>query len=190
MSQIAQMLVEIETPRVFDEDALAGAELHFEAQRFLNREARLLDANAQRTWLADLVSPDIHYVMAQQQLRYSKDRRVSGTPVQLIFDDDWNVLDGRIRQVETGQQWRADPVERCRRIVTNVEVFATAEAGEYRVLSNCLVARFRRVYEEDIFLFGRDDILRRGDDGQLRLCRRVATLDQRFIDGRNILFFV
>ncbi|MBB3862888.1 naphthalene 1,2-dioxygenase subunit beta [Novosphingobium hassiacum] len=162
--------------------------LRDEVEAFLYRESRLLDTDRQREWLETMVSEKVHYHVFSRQLRLRKDRAVSGPDNVEIYDEDYAMLDARVRQIESGMQWRIDPPERLRHIVSNVEVFECDEG--LQVYSNCIVIRNRRLYEEDTYVYGRDDILCRCPDGNLRLLRRVIDYDQRVISGRNLLFFL
>lgn len=167
-----------------------SADLHREIEAFLYREARLLDTERQREWLEHMVDKAIEYKVWSHQLRFRKDKRSSGPTDVYMYDDDYRSLDVRVAQFETGLQWRVDPPERVRHIVSNVEAFEGEAKGTYQVFSNCLVIRNRRVYEESTFVYGREDTLRRAGDGRLLLLRRHVDYDQRFVPGRNLLFFL
>lgn len=179
-----------ERPASAEAHVAAPEQLRAEAEAFLYREARLLDSEQLREWLGGMIDPDIRYQVWSRQLRLRKDRRAAGPAEVYIYDDDYRVLEMRVQQFESGMQWRTDPPERLRHLVSNVEAFHGEREGEYRVYSNCLVTRNRRVYEESTFVYGREDVLRRDAEGRLRLLRRLVDYDQRFIEGRNLLFFL
>lgn len=168
----------------------ASSAMREQIEAFLFEEARLLDTERYREWLDRLVDPAIEYRVSTRQLRMRKDKRVTGPATTHIYDDNHYSLDLRIRQFESGMQWRSDPPERLRHLVSNIEAFHGANAGEYVVYSNCLVVRNRRIYEESTFVYGREDVLRADAGAQLRLLRRTVDYDQRFIEGRNLLFFL
>ena len=46
------------------------------------------------------------------------------------------------------------------------------------------------VYEQMSYAYGREDILRRGADGKLRLLSRVIDFEERFVRGKNLLFIL
>lgn len=168
----------------------ADATLRAQAEAFLYLEARLLGSGQARTWLSEMVHPEVRYRVCSRQLRSSKDKRYEQPLEVFHFDDDFNALDRRVAQTESGLQWRSDPPETLIYIVSNVEAFADDEtAGEVRVYSNCLMIRDRRVYESDQFHYRREDRLRRGADGALRLLTRTVAYGQRFVQGKNLLFF-
>ncbi len=165
-------------------------EIRDEIERFLFREARLLDTEREREWLETMVDPEISYQVFSRQLRYRKDTRGSGDKEVYFYDDNYADLTHRVELRETGLQWVSDPPNRLRRIVGNIEGFEGGRAGEYRVHSNCMVSRNRMVYEQMNYVYGREDILRRGPDGRLRLLKRVIDFDERFVRGKNLLFIL
>ena len=75
-------------------------------------------------------------------------------------------------------------------IVSNVEAFDDEQGGDVRVYSNVIMIRDRRVYESDQFHYRREDVLRRGEDGALRLLERSVVYGQRMVQGKNLLFFL
>ena len=54
---------------------------HFEIERFLTREARLLDQERLHEWLA-LLAPDIRYQLPVQEVRYRNDTKPIGTDIE------------------------------------------------------------------------------------------------------------
>jgi len=160
-----------------------------EGEAFLFLEARLLGTGQQRAWLSEMVHPEVVFQVSSRQLRSSKDKRYAQPEEVFHFDDDYGALDKRVAQTESGLQWRSDPPETLLYIVSNVEVFEDERPGDLRVYSNVLMIRDRRVYESDQFHYRRDDVLRRGEDGVLRLLSRSVVYGQRFVQGKNLLFF-
>lgn len=157
-----------------------------EVERLLYREARLLDAECLSDWLHEIVDPTIRYVVVSRELRFRKERRYTRPDEVFIYDDDYDYLKARVDQFHSDMQWRVDPPERYRRLVTNVEVFETEVAGELSVRSNCLAMRARRAYEVDQFVYCRDDRFRRCALGTLRLVQRRIDFDERSVAGRNL----
>lgn len=162
-----------------------------EVEAFLFLEARLLGTGQSRAWLSEMVHPGIRYRVSSHQLRSSKDKRY-GQPSEVFhFDDDLEGLNRRVAQTESGLQWRSDPPETLLYLVSNIEVFTAEDPpGDLRVFSNCIVIRDRRVYESDQFHYRREDTLRRDDGGALRLSSRSIVYGQRFVQGKNLLFFL
>lgn len=164
--------------------------LRAQVESFLYLEARLLGSGQSRAWLNGMVHPDIRYRVSSQQLRSSKDKRYEQPTQVFHFDDDFNALDRRIAQTESGLQWRSDPPETLLYVVSNIEVFRDeTNPSDLRVFSNCLMIRDRRVYESDQFHYRREDLLRRGESNDLSLLSRTVVYGQRFVQGKNLLFF-
>ena len=167
------------------DDAIVG-----EVQRLLHREARLLDTEQFSEWIDQLLDPEIRYVVVSRELRYRRERRYEAPAEVFIFNDDLVFLKARVAQFESGMQWRTDPPERTRRLVTNLEVFRTGVEHEFAVRSNLLAQRSRRAYEIDQFVCCREDLVRRSPAGSLRLLQRRIDFDERSIAGRNLLLFL
>lgn len=161
-----------------------------EVERLLHREARLLDTEHFSEWLEQVLDPTIRYVVVSRELRYRKERRYDAPVEMFLFNDDFTFLKARIDQFNSGMQWRTDPPERYRRLVTNIEVFLTGTKGELVVRSNVLAQRSRRAYEIDQFTCCREDLVRRCPAGTLRLVQRRIDFDERSVAGRNLLLFL
>lgn len=161
-----------------------------EVERLLHREARLLDTEQFSEWLEQVLDPSIRYVVVSRELRYRKEKRYDAPVEMFIFNDDFTFLKARVDQFNSGMQWRTDPPERYRRLVTNIEVFLTGKSGEWIVRSNLLAQRSRRAYEIDQFTCCREDLVRRCPAGSLRLVQRRIDFDERTVAGRNLLLFL
>ena len=159
-------------------------------ERLLYREARLLDGEQFSEWLDQLVDPAIRYVVASRELRYRKERCYGAPAEMYMFNDDFTFLKARVEQFNSGMQWRTDPPERYRRLVTNIETFLNGKSDELVVRSNVLIQRSRRAYEIDQFTYCREDLVRRDPTGGLRLIQRRVDFDERSVSGRNLLVFL
>ncbi len=166
-----------------------SVELHHEIEQFLYREARMLDSERLRDWLETVVDPQIRYQMVIREERFRKDKSTAAAKEVMPYDDDRKALDLRVRQFETGLQTMLDPAQRMRRVVTNVEAYHHDKDGEYLVLSYGIASRFRRLYEHEQTIYGREDILKKGNDGFRLLSRRID-LDERVVRNKNLLFFL
>lgn len=171
-----------------DDRALA-AEPHYEVARFLHAEARLLDSGLFRQWLEEMVDPRIAYRMVIREERFLRDKRAVGAEAR-PFDDDHGALELRVRQAETGLRTMLDPAEKMRRYVTNIESWEGDAEGELHVQSYGLVTRNRRLTEREQLEYGREDVLLRGADGNLRLLSRLVVIDQRVVQAKNLMFFL
>lgn len=165
-------------------------DVHHEIEQFLYREARMLDSERLREWLDTVVDPGIHYQMVMSQERFRKDKSPPEAREVMAYDDDHAALDMRVRQFETGIQTMLDPPQRMRRFVSNVEAYHLDNEDGYRVFSYGTATRFRRLYEHEQVIFGREDVLMRGEGGRLRLLSRRIDLDERVIRNKNLLFFL
>jgi len=172
-----------------------------EVERFLYREARLLDERRFHDWL-ELFTDDIRYFMASRSNRYPKsskaiaildpDRYVEddiGREDELaIFDEDKATLAARVARLDTGMAWAEDPPSRTRHLLSNIEVEAGEGLAELKVYSNFLVYRSRAESEEDFYVGTRQDLLRR-TAGALKIARRRIILDQNVLRAKNVSIF-
>ena len=171
-------------------DRLVPIDVHYEIEQFLYGEARVLDDYELRRWIDDFVDPEIRYRMVVSEERFRKDRRKGANSEVPIYDDDYEVLAIRVRQFESGLQAMLDPLQRIRRVITNISAFAQDEEGRFRVLCSGIASRHRRLDENDRVVFGREDILRRNDGGGFRLVERRVELGERVVSSKNLLFFL
>src|SRR5262249_58157101 len=76
---------------------------------------------------------------------------------------------------------------RTRHMISNIEL--AGEAGpELTVYSNFIVYRSRAESEEDFYVGGRQDVLRRVDR-DLKIAQRKLTLDQNVLSAKNVSIF-
>ena len=80
--------------------------------------------------------------------------------------------------------WAEDPPSRTRHVIANVEVAPGDGASELKVYSNFIVYRSRAEREEDFYVGGRQDVLRRVD-GAWKIARRKLTLDQNVLSAEK-----
>jgi 3-phenylpropionate/trans-cinnamate dioxygenase subunit beta len=154
--------------------------LFVEIQRFLYREAGLLDRRDYAGWLA-VLAPDIHYRVSAAVARDA------GTePVRYaIIDEGLTGLKSRIDQISNPRLTRAEnPPSMTRRVVSNVEAFHSETPDAFDVMSYLLAYRSRPSMPEGGFYVAmRHDVLRRGASGW-QLASRSVQLDQTMIfDG-------
>ena len=178
-----------------------GDEIVREVEQFLYREARLLDERRFREWL-ELFTDDIYYWMGGRTNRYPRSSKAIAilSPNRYVEDDQTRedelslleenkqTLAGRVARLETGMAWAEDPPSRTRHLITNIEVAPGDTASELKVYSNFIVYRSRAASEEDFYVGGRQDVLRRVD-GSWRIARRKLTLDQNVLSAKNISIF-
>lgn len=154
--------------------------LYVEIQRFLYREAALLDRREYAAWLS-LLTEDVHY-----RVTANVARDAGATPVKYaIIDEKLTGLKSRIDQISNPRLTRAEnPPSLTRRVVTNVEAYHAENEGEFSVVSYLLAYRSRPSAPEGGFYVSvRHDTLRRSHT-DWRLARRNVQLDHIMIfDG-------
>src|SRR5437667_53094 len=129
-------LVECFTDWQRDQLAVADPAERDRFRALLEREARLLDELRFDEWLALYATECIYWVPA------TPERGDPRREVAISFDDRRRMED-RIFRLRTGYAWSQAPKSRTMRMVSNVEVFATARDSVRMVRSNYLISEFR-----------------------------------------------
>jgi 3-phenylpropionate/cinnamic acid dioxygenase small subunit len=167
-----------------------GPDLQFQVERFLYREARLLDERKLTEWL-DLLAEDIHYFMPIRRnvkfgdwdLEFSDpDREIS------YFDEGKDILTGRVRQINTGVHWAEEPVSRFEHIITNVEI-AQVEGDTLMVNSKFHCYQNRLTDEVQTFVGRRYDLLRVDPETDFKLVKRTILIAQNVLLAKVINTF-
>jgi 3-phenylpropionate/cinnamic acid dioxygenase small subunit len=148
-------------------------------ERFLHREAALLDRRAFEDWLA-LLTGDIDYKVTVQVTRDA----AMGNAEYAIIDEGAEDLRSRIAQIGNPRLTRAEnPASLTRRFLSALEAWHGDAPDEIVAQSSLLVYRSRVLAPEGGFYVGeRRDLLRRVD-GALRIARRHVRLDQEIVFG-------
>lgn len=118
-----------------DERAVADPAERERARMLLEREARLLDQLRYEDWLKLYAAECVYWVPSTPN---------AGDPrreVSVMFDDRRR-LEDRVYRLRTGFAWSQAPASRTVRLITNVEVFATASEAVRMVRSNFLISEF------------------------------------------------
>lgn len=168
-------------------ETYASDDILKDVERFLLREARLLDTENLREWYEEMLSPDISYVVTTTQLRSRKERRYKHEDKVYLYCDNYQQLGVRVNQFYDPQHWRVDPPEKYCRMVSNIEAFYTDDENKINVRSNCFVSRARRAYEVDHFFYTREDVFHRDASNKLSLLERNIDYPERSVQGRNML---
>jgi 3-phenylpropionate/cinnamic acid dioxygenase small subunit len=177
------------------------AEIIREVEQFLYREARLLDERRFHEWL-ELLSDDIHYWMPVRTSRYPKSSKaiaildsdryeedeLSKEDELAILDETKETLTRRVARLDTGLAWAEDPPSRTRHIIANIELESGETDSELKVYSNFIVYRNRSETEQDFYVGGRQDVLRKSD-GVWKIARRKIILDQNVLLAKNVSIF-
>jgi ethylbenzene dioxygenase beta subunit len=148
-------------------------ETYVEIQRFLFREAALLDRREYVAWLA-LTTEDIHYLVTAAVARDAGTKAVDYS----IVDENAVGLKSRIDQISNPRLTRAEnPPSMTRRVVSNIEAYHGEAPGEFLATSYLLAYRNRpSAPEGGFYVAERQDVLRKiGPDW--RLARRSVRLD-------------
>jgi 3-phenylpropionate/cinnamic acid dioxygenase small subunit len=157
-----------------------GNDTFIEIQRFLFREAALLDNRQFADWLF-LLDKDIRYrVMA----RVARDSGADAVDYSII-EENMVGLKSRIDQISNPRLTRAEnPPSLARRFVSNIEAYPGEAPGEFAATSYILAYRSRRnIPEGGFYVAEREDILRQSG-ADWRLARRLVRLDQlTLVDG-------
>ena len=151
-----------------------GSETYLEIQRFLFREAALLDKRQYADWLA-LLADDIHYCVTVKLARDAGANQVEYS----IIDENIVGLKSRIDQISNPKLTRAEnPPSLARRFVSNIEAYNAEVPEEFAATSYLLAYRSRpSVPEGGFYVAERQDVLRKvGPDW--RLAHRLVRLDQ------------
>jgi biphenyl 2,3-dioxygenase beta subunit len=167
------------------DEAATRVILQHEVEQFLYAEAALLDARKYREWLG-LVAEDIHYWMPiRRTVTISDlDREFTKPGDMAYFDDDYALLEMRVKKLEAGSAWSEDPPSRSRHFVSNVRILEVA--GDEITLEACFhLYRTRLNSEVDNWVGRRVDVLRRTGDSFL-IARRHLFLDQTVILSTNM----
>ena len=159
--------------------------LQHEVEQFLYTEAALLDARRWRDWLA-LLADDIHYWMPIRRTVTVSDLDLEFTKpgAMAYFDDDRQLLEMRVKKLESASAWSENPPSRSRHMVSNVRI--TDVTGDEITVEACFhLYRTRLNSEVDSWVGRRTDVLRRHDDSFL-LVKRHIFLDQTVILSTNM----
>jgi ethylbenzene dioxygenase beta subunit len=158
-------------------------------EAFLLREARLLDNESWDEWLQTL-SETIHYWMPGIENRRREDK--SG-PYRLehmaFFDDGMRDLQRRVARFKQPSAWAENPPTRNVHLISNIEVFAGEQEGEFIAFSCFMNIRSRGLDESHQLVGRREDVLRREADG-LKLVKRKILIPNAMLLCKNINTFL
>lgn len=154
--------------------------LFVEIQRFLYREAALLDRRDYVGWLA-LVAREIRY-----RVTAGVGRDAGAKPISYaIIDEDLIGLKSRVDQISNPRLTRAEnPPSMTRRFVSNIDAYHSQSVDHFDVVSYVLAYRSRlSIPEGGFYVAVRYDTLKR-DVSNWQLTSRSVHLDQTMIfDG-------
>ena len=179
----AMQLIAMRGDGVPVEDALLAR-----IERFYRLEARLLDEERHDEWYR-LLADDLFYWMPLRENRFRRDKRPEFDPdAMALFDESKADIAVRIGRLASNLVWTEDPPTRHVYIVSNVEAFLTATAGEYEVHYAFVQYRNRSEHDEAMLCGRRRDLLRAVGDG-FQVARRLIVLPQSVLLTKNLSAF-
>lgn len=152
-----------------DARAIADVAVRDQFRRLLEREARLLDQLRYEDWLAMYAPECIYWVPSTPQ---------AGDPrreISVMFDDRRR-LEDRVYRLRTGFAWSQAPTSRTVRLITNVEVFATARDDARMLRSNFLISEFWGDETRILTGWAGHHVVRDGADWKIR-AKQVNLID-------------
>jgi 3-phenylpropionate/cinnamic acid dioxygenase small subunit len=161
-------------------------DLQREVERFLFREARLLDEGRFDEWLA-LMADDVRYWVPTRETTREFAGSVAGDRDLALFDDDKDFLRARIQRLHSGLAHAETPPSRTRRFLSNIEI-EEPSGDECEVGCNMLIYQTRLERTEIAFVGRREDRLRKSN-GSWLVAKRKIILDQTLIP-RTISIFL
>ncbi|WP_338743888.1 3-phenylpropionate/cinnamic acid dioxygenase subunit beta [Pseudomonas sp. KK18] len=160
-----------------------------QVQAFLLREARLLDDERWDDWLLT-VSEAIHYWMPGIENRRREDKSGPYTLEHMAyFDDSLRDLKRRVARFKQPSAWAENPPTRNVHLISNIEVFAGEEPGDYLAYSCFMNVRSRGLNESAQLVGRREDVLRQEADG-LKLLKRKILIPNAMLLCKNINTFL
>lgn len=142
--------------------------LQLEVERFLYREAMLLDAWRLEEWLA-LFSPNARYIVPSTE-------HPQGNPPEhpALIDDDFSRLQGRVTRLLSRRAHREYPSSRTRHMVTNV-LITEGSGSEIPVSAAFVVYRVRN--RQVTQYIGRYLYVLEREAGELKIRQKRVELD-------------
>ena len=168
------------------EDAL----LRLDIEDFFWYEAELLDDHRYEEWL-QLMSKDVRYWMPIRRNVASKEMAERESPAEndiSWFNNDYEMLEKRVKQIRTGVHWADEPLSRVSHMIGNVRVLDASNPDEVKVSSRFVFHRNRHQREESTFFGKRIDTLRR-EEGSWKILRREIYIDESVLLHKNLTSF-
>jgi 3-phenylpropionate/cinnamic acid dioxygenase small subunit len=164
------------------DEALSRLVLQQQVEEFLYREARYLDERRLSEWL-DFFAHDLHYFMPiRRNIKFGDwDLEYSDPETEIsYFDEGKDILEGRVRQINTGVHWAEEPVSRFEHIISNVEIL-NEDGDTVEVASKFYCYQNRLQDEVQVFVGRRYDLLRRDPETTFKVVKRKILLAQNVL---------
>ena len=129
------------------------------------------------------VDTELHYWMPMRRnVKFGEwDREFTDPDTEINwFNEGKDILEGRIRQLNTGVHWPEEPVSRFEHIVTNVEI-VDVTGDEICVNSKFFCYQNRLQDEVNTWVGRREDLLRRDSETGFKIVKRKIILAQNVI---------
>ncbi|GAB2450493.1 3-phenylpropionate/cinnamic acid dioxygenase subunit beta [Nocardia tengchongensis] len=163
-------------------------DLYLEVMAFSAREARLLDEERYREWLA-LFTEDATYWVPGIENRSRHDRSGTHAPHRMAyFDDTIADLRHRVDRFTAPTAWAEDPATRHLHVISNIEIELCDIPSELTVRSVFVNYRGQGSIDSAVLYGRRVDRVRRVD-GHLRIAARTVVLSHATLPAKNINTF-
>ena len=170
-------------------------DLTWEAERFLFREAELLDTRRYEDWLQTLHDDMVYFMPIMRNAKFNelekREATREGLDISWFEEGKWT-LSKRIEQIRTGVHFAEEPVSRVAHFVSNVYVMSVVGdpgARSMSVSSRVLVRQNRNQSEQMVLAARRVDTLMQNGDGWL-LGRREITLTENVLTVKMLTTFL
>jgi 3-phenylpropionate/cinnamic acid dioxygenase small subunit len=151
-----------------------------EIEKFLFREARLMDEHRYEEWLSLWTSDGVYWIPCDQ------DAADPSRQVSIIYDNRTK-LGERVARLQSGTVLAQDPKPRMRRVVSNVEV-EESTGGELAVSSNFVLVQARG--SNQYLWCGRSIYRLREQDGGLRIAHKKVLLVNSYQEMPVLQFLI
>lgn len=187
------MTATMETPSIAFSTKPKSVEpvLQHEIEQFYYWEAKLLNDRRFPDWFG-LLAMDIRYFMPIRSTRIMREAHLewSAATDYAHFDDNIDMMRGRLRKITSDVSWSENPASRTRHAISNVMIVDGERPNEYDVSNVFIIYRNRLERQLDIFAGERRDTLRRTDtEAGFEIVTRTILLDQSTILSNNLSFF-
>jgi 3-phenylpropionate/cinnamic acid dioxygenase small subunit len=164
---------------------MINAQLQYEIEQFLYREAQMLSERRYEEWL-ELFTEDCRYWMPARETISGQPDALATDNEMAYFDDDKAFLRARVERLRSALAHAEQPASRMRYFITNVQI-DDRNVDEIEVQCNLQVFQSRTERTEVNYVGRREDRLCR-IDGAWQIKLRKIILDQTLIPRTLSIF--